>query len=292
MIAWDGAGRGLAVAQKLAAIATLVVAAGGCETGATVVPPHDAGSPASDAGSPAPIGLTGRWAMFSWEDPVAVDLRSVDGALAGDGCCAGFSYPEQAHSCCGDITGQVVDRRATFQFPIDVPEGHYVYATDVYASADGRRMAGSFRNSINGSAGGLRLVAWLPIASSEAWLSDTHPNADPAITAVQDILGSIMRGYGLVLSDDPPPGSDFVSTQTYRLFTSVRGFVSGDLGAFWAGEMSWRADEQTMVVGPVPETSPGLPVALWLRLDGAALVSVEAATASGIHYHFAATPLP
>jgi hypothetical protein len=71
--------------------------------------------------------------------------------------------------------------------------------------------------------------------------------------------------------------------------------VPGQLGSFWSGEMAWRADQQTLVVGPVPETAPGLPVAMSLRFDGTApagpaLASVEAVMASGARYQFQATP--
>jgi hypothetical protein len=92
----------------------------------------------------------------------------------------------------------------------------------------------------------------------------------------------------LVLSDDPAPGGDFSGQQPYLLDLSDQ-FVSGGLGSFWDREMSWSGDEQTLVVGPVPETAPGLPVELRLHYDGPALVSVEAAMASGLRYHFQAT---
>jgi hypothetical protein len=67
-------------------------------------------------------------------------------------------------------------------------------------------------------------------------------------------------------------------------------FVWGDLGAFWGGEMSWHADTRTLVVGPVPETVPSLPVALSLQFDETAPVSVEATMASGQRERYSAIP--
>ena len=65
----------------------------------------------------------------------------------------------------------------------------------------------------------------------------------------------------------PAAGSDFSPQETYGSPSDSR-FVSGDLGSFWSGEMAWSAGQQTLVVGPVPETAPGLPVAMSLRFDG------------------------
>ena len=260
----------LAGLQTFAAIATIAIATVGCETGATNFDFPDAGK------TPAAPDLTGRWAMFAWEDPVAVDLRTTGTAISGDGCCGGFSSLGAGISCCGDVTGQVVDRRAAFGFTFDFGGDRYEYATDVFVSADGRRMAGRFSRT-----GGP--IAWVPIASDQSWL----PVGDANLQPLEEVLSAHMAGYGLVLTDDPPPAADFMPAQTYSLATDSR-FVYGELGAFWAGEMSWDADAQTLVVGPVPETAPGLPVALWLRFDGNALMTVEAAMASGAHYHFAA----
>jgi hypothetical protein len=74
----------------------------------------------------------------------------------------------------------------------------------------------------------------------------------------------------------------------YR-FDVYSQFVYGELGAFWSGEMTWNEGAQTLVVGPVPETTPGAPVSLSLHFDGATLTTVEAVMASGARYHFNAT---
>ena len=222
---------------------------------------------------PAP-DVRGRWAMFAFEDPVAVVLDETNSVIGGTGCCGGLG--DLPGLCCGAVTGQVVGRRASFWFPIN-GLGHYVYATEVFVSADGQRMAGTFKVDTNNSLP----VSWVRIGPSEPWL----PSADRAVSGV---MTALVAGYALNLSDNPAGGSDFSAQQTYRLSVLNR-FVTGDLGAYWDREISWRADEQTLVVGPVPETAPGLPIALWLRFDGSTLTSVEAAMASGLHYRFNAT---
>ena len=102
-------------------------------------------------------------------------------------------------------------------------------------------------------------------------------------------LGEHAGSYGLVLTDDPAPGGDFVGQRVYQMSIDAR-FVYGELGPFWSEEMSWRADTQTLAVGPVPATAPGLPVALSIQVDGSTVVSVEATMASGVRYHFQASP--
>jgi hypothetical protein len=232
------------------------------------------GDTSPDAGT-TPSGLTGRWAMFKWEDPVAVDLRENDGVLEGRGCCSGFQ-DDVRFNCCGPVNGNVADRRASFGFSFDYNGSGavYDYSTDVFVSADGRRMAGTF--SRTGEP-----VAWVRLASDEPslvyWATPV-----PALAEHSGV-------YGLVLTDDPAPGADFVGQSVYRMVVSDR-FVFGALGSFWSQEMSWHADAQTLAAGPVPETAPGLPVALSIQADGPTVVSVEATMASGVRYHFQASP--
>jgi len=238
------------------AIAAIAVAAPGCS---------DAAKP--DSGP----DVSGRWAMFSFEDPVAVDLRQAGGAIDGRGCCA--ESPDGR--CCGRLTGQMVDGRASFGF---VP-GQFtqdVYSTDAFVSSDGKRMAGAFSRMT-------LPVAWVRIGSRDPHL----PPPDPALESIIRMLGG---RYALVLSNDPGGASDFSPQQTYELYVVESGFLFGHLGAFWSGEMAWSAAQQTLVVGPVPETAPGSPVAMSLRFDGTVLASVEAVMASGVRYQFQATP--
>ena len=245
-----------ALLNRYLAIAAVAVAAQGC----------------SDAGEPGGgLDVGGRWAMLGFEDPVAVDLDQGGDAIQGRGCCIGFPGDTEI-SCCGPVTGQIVDRRASFGFAFDHGGEPYVYSTDAFVSSDGKRMAGTF------SRGGVQ-VAWVRIGTYAPYLPP--PNS---------ALESVTTGhYALVLSDDPGAGSDFSPQATYALSVSAQ-FVSGHLGAFWSGEMAWNADQRTLVVGPVPETAPGLPVAMSLRFDATALASVEVVMASGARYRFQATP--
>jgi hypothetical protein len=242
-------GRGLAF---VAAVVTATLAAQACQQG---------GAP--NMGGP----LSGRWAMFRFEDPVAVDLHESNGQLQGEGCCGGFGGDHL--QCCGAVQGYAADRQATFGFSFDYASEHLDYSTSVFVSADGQRMAGTF--SLSGSP-----VTWLRIGPRDANLVP-----DPIPTPVN---GS----FALALSDAPAPGTDFSAEAPLTLVLDTH-FVSGDLGSFWSGDVSWNTAEQTLVVGPVPETAPGLPVALRLRFDGTGLASVEATMASGLRYHFQVT---
>src|SRR5215203_2427196 len=103
--------------------------------------------------------LTGRWAMFVFEDPIAVDLRQVGAVIEGDGCCGGFQDVSRQIGCCGAVNGQIADRRASFGFSFQYGE-LYDYSTDVFVSADARRMAGTF------SRGGSP-IAWVRIGVSD-----------------------------------------------------------------------------------------------------------------------------
>ena len=88
---------------------------------------------------------------------MTVDLRDSDGVLEGRGCCGGFLDGGDVLRCCGPVNGQVADRRASFGFSFNFAGEAYDYATDVFVSADGKRMAGTF--SRTGAT-----VAWLRIA--------------------------------------------------------------------------------------------------------------------------------
>jgi len=211
----------------------------------------------------------GRWAMFTFADPVTVDIWPIhDGVVSGTGCCGGFF---DLSSCCGFLEGEIAGQHASFGFSFGGGEAAK-YSTDVFVSANGQRMAGTFNGWQRNP------VAWVRIAPTDPYL----PRAAPAL---RDILWAHSGSYALVLSDAPPAGSDFSPQQTCRLVIGGES-VSGDLGTFWAGELSWSADERMLAAGPVPETAPGLPVALTLAFDNA---TVEAAMASGLRYQFQVT---
>ncbi len=101
-----------------------------------------AGGGGTAGASAAALDISGRWALFGFEDPVAVELQQTGTVLAGKGCCTGFQSNIPL-ACCGPVTGQCADRRASFGFSFDLG-GTYEYATDAFVSADGSRMAGTF----------------------------------------------------------------------------------------------------------------------------------------------------
>jgi hypothetical protein len=231
-----------------------------------------AGGGGTAGASAATLDISGRWALFGFEDPVAVELQQTGTVLAGKGCCTGFQSNIPL-ACCGPVTGQCADRRASFGFSFDLG-GTYEYATDAFVSADGSRMAGTFSRIDTP-------VAWIRVKPTDS----TFLRADPL---VEKALSDRVASYDLVVTDTTPAGDDFSPQQTYHIFIRSED-VGGALGAFWAGEAAWIASEQTLVVGPVPETAPGLPVALRLRFDGNLLTSVDATMASQATYHFRAT---
>lgn len=222
-------------------------------------------------GGGAGLDVSGRWAMFAFEDPVAVELQQSGDVLAGNGCCSGLGA-DRGFNCCGLVTGRIAARRAAFEFSFGSVDEPYVYATDAYVSADGRRMAGTF-SRITSS------VAWVRIGPGDTWL----PNSPTTI----DLMVARSGGYMLAVSDAPVGGTDFSAQEMHRVHIGS-GFVFGALGSYWAGEMTWSADQQTLVVGPVPETAPGLPVQLRLHFAADTLTSVEATMASGLRYTFQA----
>jgi len=243
-----------------------------------------AGSPAAGnenvAGGPS-VNVTGAWAMFFFEDPVAVSLNQSGTVLTGRGCCAGLRS-DPSSSCCGNIeNGSLVGDRAQFGFSFESGLS-FVYSADVRVSADGQRMLGAFgRASIP--------MAWVRIdpvdLEQKGWLACND-------TALIDAVLEREWGYALTLSGAPAGGQAFSPDTAYHL--SIEGssvpVVWGDLGPFWAGEMSWHEDEQTLVIGPVPATDPAYPIGLRLRFEDVVLTAVEAQMASGDRYVFDAMP--
>jgi hypothetical protein len=252
------------------AIAVAAVATQGCDKGGLGGDAPDAG------GAGVASALNGRWAMFRWEDPVAVEISEAAGVIQGRGCCGGFTQQSTDLNCCGPLTGQIVDRHASFGFSFDYAGSPYDYATDVFVSADRTRMTGTFMTGAT--------VAWVKIGNTDGNL----PFFDADFRTITDAHSG---DYVLTLADAATAGSDFSAVQTYRIGIGG-GYVWGGLGAFWSHEITWSDADQTMVVGPVPETAPASPVALSLHFDstGAALASVDATMASGARYHFQATP--
>ena len=216
--------------------------------------------------------LSGRWAMFRWADPVAVEIHQAGTDIEGTGCCGGFRSASSDLRCCQALKGQTTGRRAWFGFSFDELTQTHLYATDVFVSADDR-MTGTFSQS-----------AW-----PEGWGADRALGPRPPGCGSGDPGGHGDRAglYTLALSGDSASGGDFIA-QTPYAFNVGGGFVNGELGPYWGSEMSWSAADHTLAIGPVPGTAPGLPIALWLRFDEMTLSSVEVAMASGLHYRFQA----
>jgi hypothetical protein len=213
------------------------------------------------------IDVSGNWAMFHFEDPVAVSLTQRGTELSGRGCCAGLGADE-ALDCCGPIKGgSIVDRNVAFAFSFESGS----YAADVFVSADGQRMAGRF----HGSAALGSPTAWVRIGPADLWL----PRPSVPLPAA---VGSLNGGFDLVLAGTAPVGA-FLPSTPYRL--SIRSshevMLSGDLGAFWEGELSWNDNDETLIAGPVPETHPDLPTELHLRFEAETLIDVVATLPSG-----------
>lgn len=238
-----------------------------------------AGTGGDGGGAAEPVPpLDGRWAMFSFEDPVGVELTEELGVLSGQGCYGGLPTPNHPEipSSCQPLTGTASGRHVQFAFAAET----YTYAANVYVSADGQRMAGAFRAS---GGWGVSPFSWLRVGADDGWM----PRAEPA-SAVALVLEERSGWYeleGLVDVDGEPGSIDILGYGQFRA-------LAGTLGAFWESEMTWNEAEQVLVAGPVPETSPELPTQLTLHFQSTALVSVDAVFPSGETTTFQVGPLP
>jgi hypothetical protein len=240
--------------------------------------------------------VSGRWGVLQqYSESDAVTLEERGGTLSGTGC-SGYLPPEGEGGfpgTCGPLTGDIARRRVRFQFQVDF-DGGLTFAADLYASADGQRMAGRYfvafmKNApLDGPGWHSEPTAWGRLAPTESWFARAAwpPELDAAWA-----MGSPESGYDLTLVDDPGNGDDFSPQRSYRLAQLGSGLV-GDLGAFLPNELSFAkapsGETTTISAGPVPETAPGLAVALKLDLLEGALVRVQATMASGKSYAFAA----
>ncbi|HEY2901317.1 MAG TPA: hypothetical protein VGL59_12125 [Polyangia bacterium] len=258
------------------------------------------GSPPTPMPTPTPmpvatVSLSGRWGVLQqYAESDAVILDQGAAAFAGTGC-SGYLPPEGSTNpytdTCGPITGNIDGRHVRFQFQVDF-SGGVTFAADVYMSADGNRMAGRFFTALqkNASLDGPGWLgeptAWGRLAPSESWFARPAWPSD-----VDQALSDLGAGYDLTLVDDPNNGDDFSTLRTYRLARLASGLV-GDLGAFLPNEISFTqgptGETTTILAGPVPETAPGLPIALTVELQGGAVVRVQASMASGATYAFTA----
>ena len=226
-----------------------------------------------------PADISGRWGMFSFEDPVGVQLfEAPDGTLTGTGCAAGAPSSPDVNAFlydCGTITGKVTGETATFSFPLGptVP-AIYSYSARVTISRDRQRMAGDF-DGIYGLVGSM---AWLRVRWDVSWLDRARS------TDAEPLAG----WYALELMAGASVGGEFVAGTVYRLGYHERS-VSGDLGSFWNSELSDPDQGSPLRVGPVPTTVLTLPTSLSMDFDATGIVGVTAGTPSGGLYRFSAS---
>jgi hypothetical protein len=234
-------------------------AAGGSAAGGSAAAGAGDGSAAAGVGgevAEAVPPLDGRWAMFSFEDPVAVELSEEAGVLSGIGCYGGLPSPEfpDVLGSCQKLAGIANGRHIQFSFAAE----NYTYAANVFASADGQRMAGDFHDTATWRAAAF---AWLRIGADYPWLRQSH---EPTASSMALEARSGRFGLeGLVDRYDKPG--------YLAIYSSTRS-IAGSLGAFWQTEIVWNEAEQTLVAGPVAETAPEIATQLTLHFSGLTFV--------------------
>lgn len=216
-----------------------------------------------------PADVSGRWALFVFEDPVGVQLGQSGEQLGGRGC-AGGTPPLEAGggSFCGPVMGKVSGRSARFWFSFE----SFTYAASTLISADGRRMTGS-------------LHAVSDYDMPTAWLR--VPDGDAGLYWDSSARGDVLAGmYTLSLDRAGAGATEYDAAKNYRLRYVAGEGIASDLGSFWHSEIH-RADS-SLQVGPVPATSPELAVSMVLETSADSVSRVRATTASGHDYEFTA----
>lgn len=209
--------------------------------------------------------LEGRWAMFTFEDPVAIELSEDAGVLSGLGCYGGLptpEYPELINSC-QKLSGTADGRHVQFAFGAL----HETYAANVFVSADGQRMAGDFHDLVKWHASAF---TWLRIGPDAPVLSQSR-EPSPLGLMLEAQRGTYQL-EGLV---------DRYGEPGYLGFHPWNRTVAGTLGTFWETELAWNEAEQTLVAGPVAETAPDLATQLTLHFESGQFASVDAVFPSG-----------
>ena len=192
--------------------------------------------------------------MFWFEDPVAVSIEQNGELLAGTGCCAGLEGGTDFLQCCGALSGSVSGNQVAFEFEFGGPGEPRVYGTQVTVSEDGQRMGGTFildRSGVGFDA------AWVPLAGAHL--------GGPSDELRQALL-PLDRSYELKLVS--ASAGRFEPLAVYRVVVSANGFVGGDFGVFYFGEMAWDATSATLRVGPVAATDPRFATQLELQAQG------------------------
>jgi hypothetical protein len=243
---------------------------------------------ASSVAAEPRASLSGLWGMHTSDtDFVGVELLDGGSSFSGRACYDGWpdatSDPrEMARSCANISEASIEGRHLRFTFEV-TDFGGLRYASDAFIARDVQRMAGTVTSEIYGRTLRTRAV-WLPMLAKEGRLTtDLMWPEQIDWTDADD-------GYELTLQE-PAAGSELVLGKRYRIARYRQGLV-GDLGAFWASELTFSTavdGEVVLDVGPVAETEPNAPIRLALQFVGPQLQSVEAETASGTIYTLSAS---
>lgn len=244
-----------------------------CSGGSSAAGAENGGAPAAGAATSRASGdgplvdISGRWGLLGFEDPVGVQIDQRGETIGGEGCDV-YAPPLQAEDqpwLCGPLSGSIVRERADFGF-------HFLdsdYAADVTVSADGQRMTGRFHGV---SEWQTAPTAWLRVADGASWLSvPPPPHPKEALYSLE-----------LTAAD----GDEYRANEGHRLVAGYHGGLSGSLGSFWNTETRLSADGKTLDVGPVPLTTPELPVTMSLAIEDGEYTELSATTGSGHHYAF------
>jgi hypothetical protein len=226
-------------------------------------------------GEPPLVDITGRWGMFVFEDPVAVDVVQSGNTLSGLGCDAGLPDPAVGGGeSCAPLKGTIEADRASFGF--DIPG--YSFRAKVIVSRDASRMAGEF-DDVTGRP---FKSSWLRLSEDERGLSGRSSQSPP----VAPLRGS----YELRLIESSSPGTSFDPLRTYVLDYLPDWGIHGDLGVFYYTEIFGEQETAgPILVGPVPATDPVLPVSIRLDRDGPAFTHAAVVDAHGVVSEFELT---
>lgn len=256
---------------------------GGASTTSTAGSAGSGGASSSGAGgeagaevlAPTPADIAGRWALFTINDPVGMNLVQTGASLAGEGCAAGTPPLDDGLDVCGPLRGEVEGSSARFHFET---KQLGAYGDEVIVSADGQRMTGHLRAVMFN-------VPW-----PTAWLR--VPDGDPGLLPRPGGFNELSGGYELTLEGSDDAGTEYDGSKSYALrYRSDEG-ISSDLGSFWHTEIAHAGPGKPIEVGPVPTTAPELAVAMTLETDAESITQLRATTGSGHTYRFKVSRLP
>lgn len=255
-------------------LTSLGVAVSGCgksDSAESAPAPSEATGGSAPTAAEPPISIEGRWGLFVFEDPIAVELVQTGSQLSGLGCDSGLPTGDYnpRHELCAPLVGAVEGNRAWFEFAL--LDGGWRVRADVTIAADASRLSGS---ASFGSSAGIG-VALLPFSEDELWLPFPNQAERPFFSNEESFE----------LREASGDGSDFQPDRVYELHRQNRG-MWGDFGVFWHTEMSSASDAAPIQVGPVSATAPAQPISLTLEQDGGVITRIVAVMESGASYLF------